>query len=243
MYIILDELLESRSEKVFNKYYVDLTNVSFIDDLSPEFVSAELISIDQEEAIRNTPTSREKAIKFLHIISQDNCTRNFFGMLDIMESRGKMAVAHLARKIKSELYQTQPYVVKQDLFSFSDQQQQQLQHKPNLSTDDIMSLYNVPAQPQYSSYTANPFSTYHQQHQQEAALNMAQHSQQQLMGVSAMQAQIANLNVQEGQSMVKMNEGIPLQPQPQHAMLPSQALNPNPWLNFDAFDSDYKANY
>ena len=229
---------------MLNKYYVDLTNVSFINDLSPEFVSAELISIDQEEAIRNTPTSREKAIKFLHIISQDNCTRNFVGMLDIMESKGKMAVAHLARKIKSELYQTQPYVVKQDLFSSSNQkQQQQLQHEPKLNTDDIMSLYNVPAHPQYPSCTANPFGTYHQQQQQEAALNMVQHSQQQLMGVSAMQAQVANLNMQGGQSMMKMNEGIPLQPQPQHAMPPSQTLNPNPWLKFDAFDSDHKANY
>ena len=227
------------------KYYANLTKLCFINDLSPEFVSAGIISFQEEEIIRNAPTSMEKAIKFLQMILRHidiSHTKSFVGMLDIMESKGTMAVADLARQIKSELYQTQPYVVKQDVFSFSDQQQQQLQHKPNFSTDDIMSLYNVPAQPQYSSYTANPFSTYHQQ-QQEVALNMAQHSQQQLMGVSAMQAQIANLNVQEGQSMMKMNEGVPLQPQPQHAMLPSQALNPNPWLNFDAFDSDYKANY
>ena len=228
------------------KYYANLTKLCFINDLSPEFVSAGIISFQEEEIIRNAPTSMEKAIKFLQMILRHidiSHTKSFVGMLDIMESKGTMAVADLARQIKSELYQTQPYVVKQDLFSFSDQQQQQLQHKPKLSTDDIMSLYNVPAQPQYSSYTANPFSTYYQQQQQEAALNMTQHSQQQLMGVSAMQAQIANLNVQEGQSMMKMNEGVPLQPEPQHAMLPSQALNPNPWLNFDAFDSDYKANY
>ena len=231
------------------KYYANLTKLCFINDLSPEFVSAGIISFQEEEIIRNAPTSMEKAIKFLQMILRHidiSHTKSFVGMLDIMESKGTMAVADLARQIKSELYQTQPYVVKQDLFSFSDQQQQhqpQLQHKPKLSTDDIMSLYNVPAQPQYPSHTTNPFYTYHQQQQQEAALNMAQHSEQHLMEVSAMQAQIANLNMQEGQSMIKMNEGLPLQSQPQHAMSPSQMLNPNPWLNFDAFDSDHKANY
>ena len=227
------------------KYYANLTKLCFINDLSPEFVTAGIISFQEEEIVRNAPTSMEKAIKFLQIILHHidiSHTKGFVCMLDIMESKGKMAVADLARQIKSELYQTQPYVVKHELFSFSNQQQQhhhQLQHIPKLSTDDIMSLYNVPAQPQYPSHTTNPFNTYHQQ-QQEAALNMPQHSQQQLMGVSAMQAQIANLNMQGGQSMMKMNEGVPLQPQPQHAMLPSQA---NPWLNFDAFDSDHKANY
>ena len=57
--------------------------------------------------------------------------------------------------------QTQPTEVKQDLFSFTDQQQQQQQPQqiPKLGANDIMSLYNnTPVQSQYSAYTGNPVS-------------------------------------------------------------------------------------
>ena len=237
-------------KSVFIKYYADLTKVLFISELSPEFVSAGIISFDEEKMIRNAPTSMEKARNFSEIILSHidiNHTGSFVDMLDIMERKGNMAVADLARKIKSELYQAQTYTIKQDLFSFNDErqklQQQQLKNIPKLSTNDIMLLYDKPAQSQYSSYTASPFNTInYQQQQQEAALKMTQQSQQHLMEVSAMQAQMANLKTQKDQSMMKMNDGVPLEPQPQHTMPPGQMLNPNPWWNFEASDVDYKEN-
>ena len=88
------------------KYYADLTSVLFITDLSPEFVSAGIISIHEEEIIRNTLTTREKGVKFLRIISSHleiSHTRSFISMLDIMENKGTVAIAELAHKIKSEL--------------------------------------------------------------------------------------------------------------------------------------------
>ena len=88
------------------KYYADLTNVLFITDLSPEFVSAGIINIHEEEIIRNTITTREKGIKFLRIISSHleiSHTRSFISMFDIMENKGTMAITKLALKIKSEL--------------------------------------------------------------------------------------------------------------------------------------------
>ena len=88
------------------EYYTDLTNVLFSTDLSPEFVTAGIISIHEEEIIRNTLTTREKGIKFLRIVSSHleiSHTRSFINMLDIMESKGTEAIAELALKIKSEL--------------------------------------------------------------------------------------------------------------------------------------------
>ena len=234
-------------KSVFIKYYADLTKVLFISELSPEFVSAGIISFHEEEMIRSAPTSMEKAMKFSQIILSHidiNHTDSFVGMLDIMERKGKIAVADLARKIKSEICQTQPNPVKQDLFSFSDEKQEQHQQQlQNIPTNDIMSLYNMPAQSQYSSYTASPLNTLnYQQQQQEAPVKMAQQFQQHLMEVPAMQAQMANLNIQKGQLMIKMNDGVPLEFQPHHTMPPSQIPNPDPWCNFDASNVDYKEN-
>ena len=88
------------------KYYADLTNILFSTDLSPEFVSAGIISIHEEEIIRNVPTSREKAKIFLQIISSHieiSHTKSFISMLDTMEKKGTMAIKELAIRIKSEL--------------------------------------------------------------------------------------------------------------------------------------------
>ena len=88
------------------KYYADLTNILFITDLSPEFVSAGIISIHEEEILTNTMTTREKGKKFLRIISSHleiSHTRSFISMLDIMGNKGTMAISELALKIKSEL--------------------------------------------------------------------------------------------------------------------------------------------
>jgi len=88
------------------KYYADLTNILFITDLSPEFVTEGIISIHEEEIIRITPTTREKAIKFLRVISSHleiGHTKSFSSMLDIMENKGTIAIAELALKIKAEL--------------------------------------------------------------------------------------------------------------------------------------------
>ena len=88
------------------KYYADLTNVLFNTDLSPEFISAGIINIHEEEIIRNAPNSQEKAKKILQIISSHieiSHTKSFISMLDIMERRGTMAIKELAIRIKSEL--------------------------------------------------------------------------------------------------------------------------------------------
>lgn len=88
------------------KYYADLTNILFSTDLSPEFISAGIISIHEEEIIRNAPTSREKAKIFLQIISSHieiSHTKSFISMLDTMEKKGTMAIKELAIRIKSEL--------------------------------------------------------------------------------------------------------------------------------------------
>lgn len=106
IYIHFLELENVQIKNILIKYYADLTNVLFITDLSPEFVSAEIISIHEEEIIRNTLTTREKAIKFLRIISchlEISHTKSFISMLDIMERKGTLAIAELALKIKTEL--------------------------------------------------------------------------------------------------------------------------------------------
>ena len=93
-------------KNMFIKYYANLTNVLFNTDLSPEFISAGIISIHEEEIIRNAPNSQEKAKKFLRIISSHieiSHTKSFISMLDIMERKGTMAIKELAIRIKSEL--------------------------------------------------------------------------------------------------------------------------------------------
>ena len=93
-------------KNILIKYYADLTNVLFNTDLSAEFVTAGIISIHEEEIIRNAPNSQEKAKKFLRIISSHieiSHTKSFISMLDIMETKGTMVTKGLAIKIKSEL--------------------------------------------------------------------------------------------------------------------------------------------
>ncbi|XP_065891123.1 stromal membrane-associated protein 1-like [Dysidea avara] len=123
--------------------------------------------------------------------------------------------------------QQQPQAeVKQDLFMFAEEQRQP---GPKLGANDIMSLYNsAPVQSQqYSAYTGNPVNAMYYQQQQQAALRMAQQQQYQQMQVFAVQQQMANLKVQQGQQM--MNGGYPLQPQRQSNMPPGQTLNPDLW--------------
>lgn len=77
-------------------------------------------------------------------------------------SRSAQDIDLLTGSSGSQQNQTRPVEVKQDLFSFGDQQQQQQQQQqqmPKLGANAIMSLYNnAPAQSQYSAYTGAPVS-------------------------------------------------------------------------------------
>lgn len=50
-----------------------------------------------------------------------------------------------------------------------------------------------------------------------------------LVQVFAVQQQMANLKMQQGQPMMMMNGGMPMQPQAQPSMPPGQTLNPDLW--------------
>ena len=76
-------------------------------------------------------------------------------------SRSAQEIDLLTGSSSSQQNQTKPDAVKQDLFMFGDQPQQQQQQMPKLGSNDIMSLYNnAPVQSQYSAYTGTPVSEY-----------------------------------------------------------------------------------
>ena len=93
--------------KMCKKYYPELTSVLFTTDLSPYFVSKEIISIDDEENIDNAPTMKSKAKILLRIVFnhlEGGSTKSLTDMLNIMEQHGTKAITDLASKIKCDLH-------------------------------------------------------------------------------------------------------------------------------------------
>jgi len=78
----------------------------FTTDLSPYFVSKDIISIDDEEIIDNAPTMKSKAKILLRIVFnhlEGGSTKSFTDMLEIMEQHGTKPITELATKIKSDI--------------------------------------------------------------------------------------------------------------------------------------------
>ena len=112
MYITLYVFLANQKEmcahaqKIFMKFYPELTTTLFSTNLSSYFVSKHIISMDDEEIIDKATTNKEKARIVLRSINshlEGGYIESFKDMLDIMENRGTKPIADLALKIKSEV--------------------------------------------------------------------------------------------------------------------------------------------
>lgn len=96
--------LENAIEKLAS-YYSELIDTLGTTDLLPHFVSKRIITIDDEELISSAPTNKEKARKLLRIISSQleaGYTKSMEDLLEIMKTKGNIAIVDLAAKIESE---------------------------------------------------------------------------------------------------------------------------------------------
>ena len=76
----------------------------FTTDLSPYFVSKDIISIDDEVNIAIAPTMKSKAKILLRVVFNHLEGGSTKDMLDIMEQNGTKTITELATKIKSDLH-------------------------------------------------------------------------------------------------------------------------------------------
>jgi len=98
---------DSSEMKAFRENYAMLCNtMTDIDDLLKYFVSEEIITINEEERIKNCSTKSDKVRMLLLIISgplQTGDKYGFYVMLKIMKKYGTKATQSLAELIKSSV--------------------------------------------------------------------------------------------------------------------------------------------
>ena len=97
---------QANVQKIFKRFYPDLTAILFSSDLSSFFVSKDIISMDDEDLIDKASTKKEKAkivLKIIYSHLESGYIDSFKDIVDIMENRGTKPVAELALKIKSEM--------------------------------------------------------------------------------------------------------------------------------------------
>lgn len=91
--------------EVFTKYYDKFTNVLPIRNISSHFVSAGIMSFEDEEAIQQS-TSSSTFSQFLRNIARSleaGQTKSFDKLLFIMEKHGGISCKELVDQIRNEL--------------------------------------------------------------------------------------------------------------------------------------------
>ena len=89
--------------KVFIQYYSKLTSILQV-DLTPHFVTAEIITLsDEDEITKASTTSHRAAMKMLlkpvSSSLETGYTTSFYKMLEIMQQHGNDATQHLSGEI------------------------------------------------------------------------------------------------------------------------------------------------
>ena len=89
---------------MLEKYFNKLANILRYDDIYPKLISAEIITLKDDEKI-DQMTTTEKTTYVLRKIArslQSRITNSFYTLLQIMEDNGG-DIAELARNIRSDL--------------------------------------------------------------------------------------------------------------------------------------------
>lgn len=91
--------------KLLNDYFHRLAGVLDVNNLSAHFVTARILTINDDEEISDLPSSQDKAKVVLRKITKSlgAHTKDFYVMLDVMTKYGNSANAALASEIKSQL--------------------------------------------------------------------------------------------------------------------------------------------
>ena len=97
---------QSVEHEIFLRNYTELTGVlnPSISSLSAHFVSKQVITIEDEEMIHQTPTDKAKLFLWkLESPLKSGITGAFYVMLDVMDQHGNMAVKSVATKLRKEI--------------------------------------------------------------------------------------------------------------------------------------------
>ena len=92
--------------KVFTKYYASLTSVLPIKNITSHFISAGVISFEDEEVIQQMTRSEGSSLFLRKIASSLKAghTKSFDKLLCIMEEHGSMSCGELANQMREELH-------------------------------------------------------------------------------------------------------------------------------------------